>query len=367
MVKKMKMFVKVAEETGSSPKTVSAARAVLETMNAITNECKSQKFAATMKDTLAELQTISDQLSQQDLETSWTCIEGVMNNIKSFFGQGIQDIRKESQNDPMRGIEAVSMKLQGIHQEYIASQIKWQCGFSLLIALQTLWECWTTFSILHQFSIAREGYTRTLQQVADTLTDVEERATKLIDDFHQGLPVKPSAVQVLLVHLQRGIMELDKAKSLLQENKSNVTARRSEHIVGSVTSAVSAYRSISEYVLAASVGVNPFYKALAVVSATLAGASALVHGTMAYKCQKAIVEADALLADIKTYEIKLAETVKNIEEFLRVLHKKVNSKSPTKPTEEQQISVVYANTMLWLVTVVGVVILAVLWQHFAGR
>ncbi|KAI8502351.1 hypothetical protein Bbelb_199390 [Branchiostoma belcheri] len=180
----------------------------------------------------------------------------------------------------------------------------------------------------------------------------------------QGLPVKTDAVRVLLVHMQRGTMELDKARSLLQADKNNVTARRSEHLAGSFASVINSYRSISEYLLAASAGVNPFYQTLAAVSASVGGISALVHGTMAYKCHKAIAEADALLTDIKTYETKLENTVKKTEEFLRHLHEKVNSKSATESVaEEQQMTV---NTMLGVVAVT-VVILAVLWEYFTYR
>ncbi|XP_078665962.1 uncharacterized protein LOC144908274 [Branchiostoma floridae x Branchiostoma belcheri] len=160
IVDKLKIFVKAADETGSSPKTALAARAIMEAMYGLTSECKSREFAATMEHTLADLRTIAEQLSQQDPETSWKSLEGVLNSIRSFFGQEIQDIRKDCHDDPRQGIECVTKQLQDMHKEYITNQIKWQCGLSLLMALYTLWESWTTFSILLRKKTTRRHWTK---------------------------------------------------------------------------------------------------------------------------------------------------------------------------------------------------------------
>ncbi|KAI8502353.1 hypothetical protein Bbelb_199410 [Branchiostoma belcheri] len=138
IVDKLKIFVKVADEKGSSPKTALAARAIMEAMYGLTSECKSREFAATMEHTLSDLRTIAEQLSQQDPETSWKSLEGVLNSIRSFFGQEIQDIRKDCHHDPRQGIECVTKQLQDMHKDYITNQIKWQLADGFVHTLGVL-------------------------------------------------------------------------------------------------------------------------------------------------------------------------------------------------------------------------------------
>ncbi|XP_019637005.1 PREDICTED: uncharacterized protein LOC109479481 [Branchiostoma belcheri] len=167
IVKKLKMFVKAAEKTATSPETVPVVKAIMVTMEGIFQEYRSQDYAATMKSTLADLKGIKDQLAQQDsqdLETVWACIEGVCEKVKSTFGLETTNIRNESNGNPMQGIECVSEKLKGMHQTFITRQINWQMGMSAFLGLSTFIECWTTFTILDKFSIENSLTTKSYRK-----------------------------------------------------------------------------------------------------------------------------------------------------------------------------------------------------------
>ncbi|KAI8502350.1 hypothetical protein Bbelb_199380 [Branchiostoma belcheri] len=331
-----------------------------------------------------QLSAVSKQIAQQDsqdLETVWACIEGVCEKVKSTFGLETTNIRNESNGNPMQGIECVSEKLKGMHQTFITRQINWQMGMSAFLGLSTFIECWTTFTILDKFSIENSLYDKKLQEITETLSEVEQRVISLSNDiskavrgkvteppplfsapapspcsagsarslqhtlaprrrpqrpasqtslpkttpcrrvedaglfgrgkgwrrnseplplpWEDGQAVNPITVERLLAKLQRAREQLDTAKELLQANKNNVSLRRTAHVIGTVASLVATYRSISEYFMACSAGLNP---ALTVASAAICGVSAIAHGAMAYQCHKAIAEADALLKKMKAHE-----------------------------------------------------------------